>query len=144
MTSIGPLDVVTIEWDFALDVGCLPLRHHSISRDGVVIATVGPEENSFTDDISSGIPMGTVLIYTISANNVAGDGEESVELDIAVGQEPAAPSNIVVSLRFSETSVELQWDADVLITDNLATDSFLVYLDDRSGNTVVPFPATSP
>jgi hypothetical protein len=72
-----------------------------------VITTVGPEDNSYSDDISSGLPMGTVIIYTISANNVAGDGKASVELDITVGQEPAAPSNLVVSLRFSEISVEI-------------------------------------
>ena len=50
----------------------------------------------------------------------------------------------MVSLRFSETSVEIQWEPDAPISDNLATDSFLVYLDDLSGNTVVPVTASSP
>lgn len=146
MVSIVPLAQVTIAWDFPLDSGCLPPRHHTISRDSVVIATVGPEEATYTDDISSvaDFPMGTLIVYKISTNNVAGDGEYSVELPIIVGQEPAAPSGIVISLRFSETSVEIQWDPDLPVAGNLATDSFLVYLDDLSGNTVSPVAASSP
>lgn len=100
MTSIVPLDQVTFDWDFPLDTGCLPLLHHSISRDGVLLETIGPELNSYTDDTissSSDFPMGTEIIYTIMSTNVAGDGEYSVELPITVGQEPDAPSNIVVS-----------------------------------------------
>ena len=87
MTSILPLDQVTIAWDFPLDTGCLPPRHYSINRDGTDIATVGPEDATFTDDISSvgDFAMGTLIVYKISANNIAGDGEYSVELAVTVG-----------------------------------------------------------
>lgn len=144
VTSIVPLDHVTISWDLPLDTGCLPPRHHSISRDGVVVDTVGPEDDFYKDEDVASFPTGALIVYKVSANNVAGDGEYSVELTVTVGQEPAAPSGIVISLRFSETSVEIQWDPDVLIAGNVATDSFLVYLDDLSGNTVLPVVASSP
>ena len=68
-----------------MDTGCLPPRYHSINRDGADLAeTVGPEENTFTDDISS-FAMGDLIVYKISTNNVAGDGEYSVELPVTVG-----------------------------------------------------------
>lgn len=39
--------------------------------------------------------------------NAAGESEPSVELIVTVGQVPNAPDTVMVSRRFSETSVEL-------------------------------------
>jgi hypothetical protein len=51
---------------------------------------------------------------------------------------------VIVALRYSETAVRIQWDADILITDNLATTSYLVYVDDLSGNEIIPVEANTP
>jgi hypothetical protein len=146
-TSITPLDHVTIEWDLSLDTGCLPVLYHKINRDGSDLADiVAPEANSFTDDITSttDYPLGTLITYMIKAVNYAGESEYSEPLPITVGQPPDSPTNVIVAVRYSETAVRIQWDADVLITDNLATTSYLVYLDDLSGNEIRPVEASTP
>jgi len=51
---------------------------------------------------------------------------------------------VVVSRRLSETSVEIEWAADVAIANNPLTSSYRLYLDDLSGNTVAPIAVDTP
>ena len=146
MTSITP-DELTVEWDHPLDDGCLPVLHYVISRDAVDLdETVAPDLNSFTDDISStaDFPLGTLITYEIKAVNHAGASLYSEPLVVTVGQAPNPPTDLEISRRISETSVEIQWEADVYIANNLPTTSYLVYLDDLSGNEVEPYSVSSP
>jgi hypothetical protein len=114
-TSITPGVEVTIAWDHSLDDGCLPVRYHSISRNGGDLAEqVAPDTNSFQDDISSAssYPLGTQITYRIKAVNDAGESPYSEPLVVTVGRPPLPPTGIVISRRLSETAVEIQWTAD--------------------------------
>ena len=138
-TAITALSSVTIAWEDSLSDGCLAVLHHVVNRDGADLPTlVEPGANSFTDDISveADFPLGTLITYRVKAVNAAGASEPSVALTVTVGQVPNAPSSVVVSRRFSETSVELQWAAGDAIPANLPTTAFRVYVDDLSGNEV--------
>ena len=71
----------------------------------------------------------------------------SVPLVVTVGQPPNAPAgtpSLKVSRRLSETSVEIEWAAEVAIANNLPTSSYRLYVDDLSGNEVVPIAADTP
>lgn len=82
-----------------------------------------PQQNHFVDDISSAtdFPLGTTIIYKVKTVNYAGASPYSVELPVVVGQAPNAPTALNVARRLSETSVELQWTADLAIAGNVAT-----------------------
>ena len=145
--SISPLSTLTIEWDDPLSDGCLPVLRHVVVRDGADLPTeVAPGANTFTDDISSAadFPAGAVISYAVKAVNEAGESAPSVALLVTVGQAPDAPSALVISRRFSETSVELQWAAGAAIPANPASTGFRVYVDDLSGNEVEPLVVSTP
>lgn len=97
-TAITPLVSVTMQWDQTMDIGCLPIRKHVVSRDGVdLVDLIAPELDSFTDDISA-FAMGALITYRVkSVNDAPGDGAFSEPLIIQVGQPPDAPTNIVIS-----------------------------------------------
>lgn len=147
LTAISPFSALTLQWNHPLDDGCLPVRHHVVNRDGVDLPTLASaDSNSFTDDISSAasFPLGTSITYKIKAVNDAGASAYSEPIVVTVGQPPNAPSSLVISRRISETSVELQWTADTPVAGNVATTSYRVYLDDLSGNMVVPQNVSTP
>jgi hypothetical protein len=61
MTQITPFSSLKIAWDDPLDLGCLPIYHYKVNRDGVDLDDeVMPGENIFTDNIASSadFPMG--------------------------------------------------------------------------------------
>jgi hypothetical protein len=146
-TAIVALGSVTVAWDDPLSDGCLPVLHYVVSRDGVDRpAAAAPGANSYTDDISAAadFPLGTAITYQVRAVNSAGASEPSVALVVTVGQVPGAPGALAVSRRDSETAVELAWTADAPVAGNAPTLGFRVYVDDGSGNAVVPIEASTP
>jgi hypothetical protein len=110
-----------------------------------------PSSNSYTDDISDAAvyPLGATITYQIRAYNHAGPSPYSVPLVVTVGVPPSAPSfpaNIqdAITRRFSETSVQIEWAADVQIVNNPTTNFYRLYLDDLSGNEPAPIAAETP
>ena len=52
MTQIAPGTDLTIEWEDPLDLGCLPIYHYKIARDGTDLDDeIAPGENTFSDSI---------------------------------------------------------------------------------------------
>lgn len=47
---------------------------------------------------------------------------------------PNAPSNLQISQRISESSLQVTWTSDAEISNNIPTKRYRVYLDDNSGN----------
>lgn len=140
MTQITAFSSLTIEWDDPLDLGCLPIYHYKVSRDGSDLDDeVDPGENSFTDSDISSFGIGDTITYRIKTVNYAGESAYSVALVVTVGRVPNSPSDVVVLQRVSETVIELTWTPDLPMADNLPTDLYRVYVDDLSGNDIVPY-----
>lgn len=144
---IVPLGEFKIAWNDSVSDGCLPVRHYIVRRDGADLASqVSPDSNVFADDLSStaDFPLGMILVYEVKAVNDAGESEYSEQLKVTVGQPPDAPTNVLVSRRYSETSVTIQWTRDTLIAGNPPTLAYRIYLDDLSGNVIVPSASVTP
>jgi hypothetical protein len=58
---------------------------------------------------------------------------------VTVGQVPNSPTNVEVLQRVSETVIELTWTPDLAVADNLPTEFYRVYVDDLSGNDIIPY-----
>ena len=118
------------------------MQHYVITRNTTELtSTILPEVTEYTDSIAT-FAMGEVLVYKIKTINYAGNSSDSVDLIVTVGQEPNSPTNLRVITRLSETEVEIKWDEELAITDNLETLFYRVYVDDLSGNTVEPIVST--
>ena len=146
MVSITPGATLEIGWDDPLSDGCLPLKNYRVTRNGVGLAPLlQPGSNVLSDAIpAASFPIGTVITYTVAAINAAGTSVESVPLSVTVGSVPNAPTGLTVASHPTETSAVLQWSSGAAIASNQPTLAFNVYVDDLSGNQVVPTSTTSP
>ncbi len=126
---------LVLEWDKPLSDGCLPILSYTIQKDGVDYASsIASTATSFTDDISTGGQIGQKIKYRIKAININGESPYSELLTVTVGKVPNAPVALAVRQIFSATSMQMTWNDGAAITDNPATLSFRIYLDDGSGN----------
>lgn len=74
MTGVNPSVSLTLEWLPPSNSGCLPITGYIVKKNGVDLAvSIPPSQTTYTDDISIGGSIGTVISYQVRASNSAGD-----------------------------------------------------------------------
>lgn len=135
MEAVVPQSALVVSWQRPDSDGCLPLTHYVLNKDGVDLPDlIAPSATSFTDDISTGGAIGTQITYKIKALNVNGESGYSEDLKVTVGLVPSKPQNLQRIQMLSEDTIQVSWEPGLAISDNPATLSYRVYLDDASGN----------
>lgn len=86
MTAVVPSTTLTLAWQPPTDTGCLPIIQYVINKNGTDLpATITAGQHSYTDDISVGGTIGTVIAYKIKAINEAGPSVYTEDLVVTVG-----------------------------------------------------------
>ena len=102
-----------------------------MNKNGVDLATqISADSISFSNDISTGGTIGTVITYKLKAVNNAGSSPYTEDLVVKVGSVPNAPTNVRITSQMQQSEVEISWNADVYITGNPTTNGYRVYLND--------------
>ena len=120
---------VVVGWSAASDDrGVTGYRVH---RDGVPVATLGPDARSFSDN---GLEEVTAYSYRVTALDAVGnESEPSAESAVTTGDETAPSAPVVEAERVDGDGARLTWSESM---DNVAVAGYRVYRNDALVSTV--------
>ena len=102
----GPVAAsLAVSWDGAAGAASYKV-YRSSAEDGVYTPAGASETTTYTD---TGLVMGAVYYYRVSAVNAAGEGEKSASAHAAAPSIPV-PANLTASVE-SASSIKLSWNA---------------------------------
>ncbi|RLF69769.1 MAG: hypothetical protein DRN55_09305, partial [Thermoplasmata archaeon] len=126
-------EYVNLSWKAPEDDGGSPIIGYKIYRgtssgNETLLATVGNETTYYND---TGVTNGQKYYYRVSAVNVVGEGELSVEVNATPQTVPSAPRNLVA--RWGDGYVILTWEVPADDGGSLIT-GYRIYRGTSSGN----------
>ena len=131
LVSSVPSGTLVLSWKVPLSSGGLPITGYTLNKAGTdIVAAIGSTTTQYTDDISVGGTIGTVITYKIKATNAAGSSDYSDSLVAQIGSLPNAPQGLTLVSRPSNSSVILSWTAETAIASNFPTLGYRLYNSD--------------
>ena len=133
---------IKIQFKNDLSGNILPITKYSLHKNYLPSSTVNDNEYTIssitydsdghfiisdTDSISS-YSIGDKVTYKLKSINEIGESDYSSLLTVTLSSLPNPPLNLAINERINKTSISIKWDSDTIITNNIPTLGYVIYI----------------